>query len=229
MIRDYLIESAPKRRLRRIQYNILQPLPSDIDFARVITDIEDTIPAHLYEQVDAIYIGEFDELKEKDKKAAYMDGAIFVDNEHLSEQDLIENIVHEIAHAVEATYGNYIYSDGRVEREFLGKRKRLYDLLLHGQGHHEGAYISQYEEQFKNSDYSEKLDSLLYNKIGYETIASISMGLFISAYSPTSLAEYFAVGFEFYYLDTDWPWLKGTCPILYEKIKGLEELPNNES
>ena len=42
---------------------------------------------------------------------------------------MADDIVHEIAHAVEERHANHIYGDGRLQNEFLGKRERLYQIL----------------------------------------------------------------------------------------------------
>ena len=43
--------------------------------------------------------------------------------------DMVDDIVHETAHAVEEKYGADIFFDGELEQEFLGKRETLYRLL----------------------------------------------------------------------------------------------------
>jgi len=45
-------------------------------------------------------------------------------------------------------------------------------------------------------------------------------GLFPNAYSPTSIREYFASGFEEYFLG-DRNYLKKVSPVLYRKIKEI--------
>ena len=64
--------------------------------------------------------------------------------------------------------------------------------------------------------------SLPYKTIGYKLLGNLSRGLFISPYSATSLQEYFATGFEEYYLN-DRVDLKRTSSYLYNKIVSLEE------
>jgi Mlc titration factor MtfA (ptsG expression regulator) len=46
-------------------------------------------------------------------------------------------------------------------------------------------------------------------------------GLFPSPYAATSLREYFAIGFEYYYLK-DRSQLKKECPFLYNKLAEIE-------
>ena len=73
--------------------------------------------------------------------------------------------------AVEDNYGHEIYTDDRIENEYNGKKKKLFDLLTH-QGY-------QFpKELFFNERHVDELDKLLYNKIGYDTLSLIIPGLF---------------------------------------------------
>jgi len=47
-------------------------------------------------------------------------------------------------------------------------------------------------------------------------------GLFITAYAPTSLREYFATGFLEFYLEPNHNFLKKTSPQLYKKLIVLQ-------
>jgi hypothetical protein len=126
---------------------------------------------------------------------------------------MIDDIIHELAHAVEEKYGSYLYSDGDIESEFRGKRQTLYHYL-----EQEGYQPS--EEQLNNIEYDKKLDYYLFNIVGYPTLTSLTVGLFYSPYSITSINEYFANGFENFFLrDSDY--LRKISPILYNKISNL--------
>ena len=65
-----------------------------------------------------------------------------------------------------------------------------------------------------------KFDEFLSDEVGYPTLLSITMGLFVSPYGATSLSEYFANGFEFYFLK-DPGYVSKISPKLYEKIENL--------
>ena len=82
---------------------------------------------------------------------------------------------------------------------------------------------------FTNPEYDEDFDMLLYKKIGYDKINTAAAGLFISPYAATSLREYFARGFEEYYIGKH-SLLKQICPYIYRKLFFLEqnEVINNE-
>ena len=200
-----------------IQIFIKDKLENNIDIENVLSKISTSIPLHLLREVDVIYIGMFDEFIKMDTNAMYKDGAIYVSNEQEDEQDLIDDICHEIAHSLESPYGYILYADGSLEKEFIQKRKRLYEILKN-----EGENPPQ--DLFDNPEYSLEVDKYLYETIGYDRLNLIaaSYGLFTSAYCATALREYFANGFEYYFLD-DKRYLGEICPILYKKIKEIYE------
>ena len=57
------------------------------------------------------------------------------------------------------------------------------------------------------------------NDVGYDKLNVICNGLFINAYAPTSLREYFATAFtDFYMVPNDHGALKSVSPEVYKKI-----------
>jgi hypothetical protein len=190
---------------------VKDPLPEDFDLNYVLQKIETSIPDYLMSNIDTIYIGQFDEFVDREINAIYKDGALYTTNLQDDEDDMIDDIVHEMAHSIEEFAGNDIYGDGRVENEFLGKRQKLFYLLKE-----EGYNV--HLKDFLESNYSKEFDMFLYQEVGYELMTTITMGLFVSSYSATSLKEYFATGFEKYYLE-DRKYLKNISPILFEKIE----------
>ena len=73
-------------------------------------------------------------------------------------------------------------------------------------------------------DYSHDFDVFLFKEVGYPLLTQLTVGLFISPYGATSLAEYFAESFEFYFLK-DPQLVKSVTPECYKKI---EEIQLNE-
>jgi DNA-binding transcriptional ArsR family regulator len=192
---------------------IKDPLPEEVNIDYVLGYIEKHIPRQLMHLVDFLYVGDFPFLKQKDINATYENGAIYVTNEQRDEDDMIDDIVHELAHSVEELHGDVLYGDGLIEKEFLGKRSRFCSLLSS-----EGLDIPR--NMCYNVDYDKKFDEILYKTVGYEKMISITMGLFISPYGVTSLREYFANGFESYFIG-DRRELETTSPGIYKKIEGL--------
>ena len=181
----------------------------------VFKHIDSVLSSDILNLIDIIYVGDFDFLKEKSVNAAYMDGAIYCSNEQDNKEDMIDDLIHEFAHAVENQYGYYIYSDASVEEEFLKKRSKL-ELILNFEGYDVG------QLDFLNSKYSEKFDLFMYVGIGREKLNAMVMGLFLRGYSVTSLREYFATGFEEYYLG-DRNYLRRLCPSLFAKLTLINE------
>ena len=72
-----------------------------------------------------------------------------------------------------------------------------------------------------NYHYDKDIDMFLYKGVGYDVMWNFVNGLFPSPYSATSLREYFAVGFEDYFMKEK-EQLKKICPILFAKLEKLE-------
>jgi hypothetical protein len=201
-------------KMQEIDIFIKDQLPSHIDPDLVFSNFSKLIPSHLLTGVDIIYVGEFDVFKEKKVNAVFQDGAIYVSNEQDSNQDMIDDIIHELAHSVEEKFTQYIYNENDLKNEFMGKRKRLYDIL--------NSYDYKPPASIRAVfHYDEEIDMYFYKKVGYEAMWNLVNGLFPSPYSTTSLREYFAVGFEQYFMGEK-AMIKKYCPVLYSKIENLE-------
>jgi hypothetical protein len=75
---------------------------------------------------------------------------------------------------------------------------------------------------FINPEYDSVFDDYLYNFLGYDLLGPLTSEYFYSPYGITSLREYWANGFENYFLG-DRQKLKDISPILYTRIKSLIE------
>ena len=191
-------------------------LQDNIDLNFVLKYVESRIPFNLVRLVDAVYIGQFDELINRELDAKYENNAIYLTNYQMSNEDMIDDIIHEIAHAAEELYLDNVYGDGLIEQEFKGKRTRLYYLLKE-----EGFNVDL--NSFEDISYSIEFDNLLYKEIGYPILANLTSGLFVSPYGATSIREYFANAFEHYFLN-DLTSVKLISPTAYDKIQELLEL-----
>ena len=75
---------------------------------------------------------------------------------------------------------------------------------------------------FLEAEYDKDFDNFLYKDVGYDTLRLLAVNLFATAYSATSLREYFARGFEEYYLGNRL-YLREISPYIYRKVSLLEE------
>ena len=98
-------------------------------------------------------------------------------------------------------------------KKLLEKRKKILDILLR-QGYNVNIV------QFLDTEYTEELDYFLYKGVGYDKLNLLAIDIFPTAYSITSLREYFAVGFE-EYLYGDRRNLESVSPVLYSKVQSL--------
>jgi hypothetical protein len=183
----------------------------EVNMEEFINEIEIRIPNHLLQNVEVVYIGDFPDLA--GRNAAYTDGAIYITNKEPTTHDMLENVVHEIAHSIESHYGIEIYGDDELQNEFLGKRKRLKSIL-----DSEGYKFP--ESYYLDTKYSKDFDEFLSDSVGYPVLLNLTMGLFASPYGATSLKEYFANGFEKFYLG-ETRLVKATSPVLYNILTKL--------
>lgn len=191
-----------------------EPLPDHIDLNNLLDRLEQTIPQHFVENLDVIYIGNFGSLVDRDLNAMYEDGAIYIIPEQDDEEDLYDDVIHEIAHCVEETFMQEVYGNGKIEQEFLLKRKKLLDILRQ-----QGYNVSL--KDFLELEYSKDFDEMLYADIGYPVLAGMTMNIFVSPYGATSLREYFANCFEEIFARRNSVLVKKLSPSVYEAISSI--------
>ena len=220
---NYLKESH-RRSIDRVQdfyttngwhVYIKEPMTNDVNAEEVIAQVEERLPQHLLSEVEMVIIGWFKEFEERDINAFYSDGCLHISNEQQNNEDFFDDIIHEIAHSLEIPHGYEIYGDRNLQNEFLKKRLQLRHILwAHG--------FKAPESFFTETEYNREFDDFLLNKIGYDKLALLMQGMFVSPYAATSLREYFATGFTEFYLDSDHNTLKEISPALYKKLIKLQ-------
>lgn len=230
-MKDYLKNSFERSLKERKEYYlydvpvyILNPLPPHIDFNEVLEDLKSLVPYVFLEGLEGIYVGEFPELKDRDIQAMLKDSAIYLssfkDLPGITNEIIVKDIVHELAHLLEDRDYYEIYGDGTVETEYVGKKKKLVDILRAN-----GISFNGMGALFFSDENVDELDDFLYKQLGYESLSSITPGLFLNPYAVTSIREYFASGFEEYILG-DVYYLKEISPQLYQTIDKIME--NND-
>ena len=219
---DYIKKSSQKQKSINKQYS-LHSIPVEIvhqftnilDLDSVLHGVEKHVPERLLNNVDIIYVANIKSFLKQNRSfnAMYKDGAIYISPDQDDEEDLIDDIIHEIAHSLEKEYPDEIYGDDTLEREFLAKRRTLYYLI---------DKPTMTMLQYNNAGYSAKFDDHMYHDVGYDYLRNLSSGLFYSPYAITSLREYWANGFENYLLG-DKQRLKDLSPVLYYKVEQILE------
>ena len=219
-MKEYILEGTKNSRKKLKTYNIhgkpfvfAQPFEREINLEYIKNKIQTLTPEFFFDNVDGFFVGYVEEFFKdgREYNAMFKDGAIYLSPDQDNERDLLDDILHELAHAVEKKYEDEIYGDGRVEREFVAKRKHLYYLLSD----------KKYGlETYENPEYDYNFDQHLYRNICYNTLRGMSAELFYSPYAITALREYWANGFENYLLGSRGK-LKEISPVLYHKIDSL--------
>ena len=217
-MKSYIAESALRAQNSRneyllhgkVQVVITEPLPKEIDIASIIKRVQKTIPKHLLADVDSVYIGNYAPLNDRQVDSLYINGSIMITNNQPNSEELYGTFIHEIAHAAEEIAKDSIYGDGKLAREFIAKRKTLFNML-------KDDYKIK-EKDFVDIDFNPRFDQFAYKEVGYDNLGVMTSGLFISPYACTSLREYFANGFEHYFIDGGRE-IREVSPVLYRKVQ----------
>tara|TARA_Y100001938_G_scaffold72809_1_gene100984 strand:+ start:6585 stop:7268 length:684 start_codon:yes stop_codon:yes gene_type:complete len=209
-------ESQREYFLYHVPIYIIDRFPSSIKIKNIVNSLKDKINKNFLNGLDAIYIGDFEELNNRNIQSMFKDGAIWISSNNiqniLTEPIIEENILHEIAHLLEEQFFHNLYNDGSLVKEYEGKKQKLYMLL--------GQDYSISPDLFFSDEHVEKFDAFLHKGVGYDKLSVISAGLFLSPYSITTFREYFASGVVFYLME-DKEYLKEISPSLYFKIGEL--------
>ena len=199
----------------------MDKMPDDVNLDAVLKAIETNLPAHYFSGLQKVMIGDFEEFKDRGINALYRDkdNSLLVSNKQDGNLDLLDDMIHEIAHHVETLYPDVIYGNESIANEFLRKR---YELKFELQS--EGYWVNEYD--FDKIKYDKDFDLFLYKRVGRNLIRIMTSGLFIRPYAAVSLREYFATGFEAYYLGKQ-ETLEKISPMLFDKIEELHNLNIN--
>ena len=221
-IKDIVVHSYNKALLEKKEFylngaliQIIDPLTRHIDIPSIVSFLKKKIPTQILNLVDVYYIGNFDVFKKKNTNAAYMDGAIYLSSNQDTEKDLLDDIIHELGHALIERDNINIFGDGLIKREFMAKKTAL-KRILRSKGY-------DIPKLFNATSFSPEMDDFLYKEVGYETLKPLISGLFMNPYAVTSLEEYFTSGFEDYFLGKS-SMLKTLSPELFNKLELYDEM-----
>ena len=209
--------------INSVDVKLQSDLPDDVNLAKILTTVKGSLPKAYFKKLDGIEVVDLEEFDERDISAKYSsnDKKLYVSaNRQDDNGDMLDDIYHEIGHHVETLYPDHIYGDNAIRDEFLLKRKQLYFELAS-----EGYDLSKYN--LANPEYVKELDHFFYERVGKQMMKMVTAGISIRPYAMVSLKEYFAVGFEQYYLGNDKD-LHKISPVLYKKINELHNLARKE-
>ena len=213
-MREYIVERSqnPIQRIRfaNIEVEQIEPVPEDINLSAVFRTIEKNFPPHYFHKLKGVRIEHLDEFDERSVNAVYKDGVFHISNRLKDTRDLMDDVIHEFAHHMENLFPKKIYADKSLIREFIKKRHELKFELQS-----EGYWVKDYD--FDNLKYDSKFDNFLYKRVGKNMLRMATSSIFIRPYAAVSIREYFATGFEAYYLGKG-ETLEKISPVLYDKI-----------
>ncbi|MBL18252.1 MAG: hypothetical protein CMC82_00275 [Flavobacteriaceae bacterium] len=188
--------------------------PDNVSIETVIKTVQSRVPKKLLSNVKMVCVGKFKELERRKIQGLYKDSTLYITNEQDSNLDMLDDVIHEVAHSVEEIYSDQIYSDNLIEKEFLKKRKKLWSILKE-------KGIEGDLSLFLNPKFNYEFDNFLHLDVGYDIIYLYTTNLFYSPYGATSLREYFANGFEAFFMKQEISRLKKISPVLFSKLEQL--------
>ena len=213
----YVSQSSKRKkhyRISNVDVFIKDPLPEYIDVEQVLLSVQKKLfnNYNIINSVDVIYVGQFEEFIKYGYNAMYKDGAIYVSNEQDDLKDMLDDIIHEYAHALEEKNYNLIYSDKKIQKEFLAKRSILENRLK------DKYDLSEYD--LSSINYNAELDDFFRNIVGYNKLRGYVKDIFLDSYSVTNINEYFATAFDKYFLSNRLN-VKVMCPQAFKKIETI--------
>ena len=216
-MREYIFERVKNTtrhfKFGNVRVHEIDPMPDSIDLQAVLKTIEKSFPPFYFKDLKEINIQHIPEFDEREVNAVYKDGTFYITNKQDNSKDLMDDIIHEFAHHMEIKFPELIYSDETLINEFRRKRQELNFELRS-----EGYWTDEYD--FHNLKFDEDFDKFLYKRVGKNMLQMVTAGMFIRPYASISLREYFATGFEAYYLGQE-NTLERISPMLYNKINEL--------
>ena len=197
----------------QIDIEEVEETPEGVNLQAIFKALENNFPSHYFHNLESVKIEHIPEFDERNVNAVYRDNSFIISSRQDSTADLMDDIVHEFAHHMEMLFPELIYSDQSLINEFRKKRQELkFELQT------EGYWVDEYD--FENLKFDEKFDFFLYKRVGRSTLRMVTAGIYIRPYAAVSLREYFATGFEAYYLGKQ-ETLEKISPMLYDKITEL--------
>ena len=216
-MREYILEKINNTskfiNLNGVDVEINDELPENFNVRSIFKAIEQKIPSHFFVNLNKIRIENDEEFRKRDINDLYRDNQFIISPKQKNENDLIDDIVHEFAHHVETLFTEEIYSDEKIKNEFIRKRQEMKFEIQS-----EGYWVGDYD--FDQLKFDERFDTFLYSRLGPNMLRMVTTGLFIRPYASVSLREYFATGFEAYYLGKQNS-LEKISPMLFDKIDEL--------
>jgi hypothetical protein len=212
-IADKVMETTRHFKFGNIEVVEIDPIPENINIQSVFKTLEDYLPSHYFRNLKQIKIEHLPEFDDRDVNAVYRDNTFYITNQQSSTKDLLDDLIHEFAHHMETLFPEKIYSDESLIGEFLKKRHELKFELQS-----EGYWVKEYN--FDNLKFDYNFDEFLYKRVGKNMLRSVTTGLFIRPYAAVSIREYFATGFEAYYMGKQ-DALERISPMLYDKINDI--------
>lgn len=217
--REFIYSKIFKLGIHKTPINIdNHPIEGSISLARIASELEEVLSWALFQDIKEIRVGEYQELEDRNISAFTFKDKIYISSKLPTEEHYKRVIIHELAHVVLKYYGKKIFEDGKLQDEFIAKRRQLFYLLKTNNKPTIGV------EHFLDPSFSQFFDDFLFFVTGYDYLDALNRqhGIVPTVYSLTSLEEYFSDGFESFFFD-ELEMLKTSCNVLFNKVHSVLE------
>ena len=223
-IREYITEKALKTpkifNFAGVAVEQVDEIEEGFDCEALFKEVEKAIPRKFLQGLKKVKIENRSDFEERNITALYDDGILYLAPKLGKDGSMVTDIVHELAHHIETLYTSFIYGEDSVTHEFKKKRHEL-EFELRSEGY----WTDEYD--FEDINYDQNFDNFLYKRVGPNLLRLLTSGMFIRPYAAVSIREYFATGFEAYYLGQKNK-LDKISPALYDKIQELHDYDHQD-
>jgi hypothetical protein len=164
----------------------------NFDVEKFLKNKFNKLPNNLVNCVNKIIFGGFHLSPEHAGKS--VNDVIYLSNKS-NEEDLFSDLIHELAHAFIRKHHEQVFGDGKLKKEFLSKRNKLYHKMRSS-----GVDLPPHQ-YFENPNFDRKFDGYLNRAVGYDTLSQLISGIFPTCYSVSSLMNTFQLDLNYYLLE----------------------------
>jgi hypothetical protein len=211
----------------KILIYIKNNLKLSINMNYVIEIIENIIPKHIFNNnIDTIFIGEFQELKNKNLDVIYKEKSIYISNtKQYTNESLIYCILLGVGYSLLYSQKDYLFKDNIIQIEFLKKRVQLSNILKY----YVEKGILEYEKLI-SIDYYRMLESVVVHLLESlprdKNILNALNEIYITNFGMFSIENYVIDGYVELLYTKDLSKFKRVYPELFLKLdKLIYDLP----
>ena len=101
-----------------IEVIIKDKIEQDVSIEKVLKIVTSKIPNHLTSNFKRLYIGDFENMREREIQAFYSNKSIYITNRLKNDEDLLDDLIHEIYYKDFNFFITVLSNDGFISNYF---------------------------------------------------------------------------------------------------------------